>query len=156
MHTHTLSHTHKHTQGQTKHAAIPHCLSYAPHHTWSKLFGECVPHDAQLAFLCAVRRSPAFDPLQSCLPESWITFLIGKIGRDKAFSLPDLAAMPREFIDSVEALSRKSKSMPDVLPPEAELVRMSEAEIEERVAAYVGTDVDALHAILCAFTSCVA
>lgn len=114
---------------------------------WARLLREVIPLEVQLAFLCTVRCSKAYKPSGGAhqLPRDWIDFLLEKLG-NAAWSLPAVVARPREFTDSLRGLA--SKTMPDILPPESDIVQLTEDEIEQRVAAYVGVDVATLHTTL--------
>lgn len=57
--------------------------------------------------------------------------------------------MPHEFTDSLRGLL--SGIMPDILPPESDIVQLTEDEIEQRVAAYMGVDVATMHTMLCVY-----
>jgi len=83
------------------------------------------------------------------LPMRWARWVLKKL-KDVNSPEKDSAwnSLSKEMVDSLTFDHKKDKKMPDILPPEGEIIKMTPDEIEAWISTYTGLSMDDLHKCL--------
>ena len=116
---------------------------------WTELLAKIVTPLSLLSLVTTVRLDPEiFYSLShariAMLPRHWVKPALQQ--DSEIFTKAPFNALPKEFTDVVKLT--ELTYLPNVLPEEAEIVKLSDSEIEARVCEYCGLTSEQLHKTL--------